>query len=41
MCLTYSVLLDPAFGLIQLVLQVPDDLFVFGVALLYHLPLLL
>lgn len=38
-CASYSVLLDFAFGLVQLVLQVPDDLLVFAVALLDHLPL--
>lgn len=38
-CVSYSVLLDSKLGLVQLVLQVPDDLFVFGVTLVYHLPL--
>lgn len=38
-CVSYYALLDFAFGLIQLMLQVPDDLFVFGVALLDHFPL--
>lgn len=38
-CVSYPVLLDPALGFVQLVLQVPDDLFVFGVMLVYHLPL--
>lgn len=39
--ISYSVLLDSAFGLVQLVLQVPDDLSVFNIALLYKLLLLL
>lgn len=38
-CESYSVLLDSALGLVKLMLKVPDDLFVFGVALFYHFPL--
>lgn len=38
-CVAYLIFLHFAFGLVKLVLQVPDDLFAFGVALLGHLPL--